>query len=132
MRIAVRISMTFAFLLAALAVCAAQAQDTPKDAPKVPPAKLQPITVTGELIRVMAIGAETTGWAIQLDSQMEIDTKPVHSIEIMYENVENLEKWEHKRVVAKGTLDHLKGVESGDRPVLRVTKLKPTKDKSKS
>ena len=31
------------------------------------------MTVTGTLTRVMAIGGESTGWAIQLDSAAAID-----------------------------------------------------------
>ena len=34
------------------------------------------IVVTGTLSRAMAIGAETTGWMIQLDSETTIDGKP--------------------------------------------------------
>jgi len=45
-------------------------------------APAQKITVTGKLDRVMAIGGESTGWAIQLDSEAAIDGKQVNSIEV--------------------------------------------------
>ena len=40
------------------------------------------MTVTGTLARAMAIGGESTGWSIQVDPEITVDGKPVHSIEI--------------------------------------------------
>jgi hypothetical protein len=65
--------------------------EQPKKEPKVEeqktgePKEEQKIVVTGTLSRAMAIGAETTGWTIQLDSETPIDGKPVHSVEISYQ-----------------------------------------------
>jgi len=42
----------------------------------------QKITVTGKLGRVMAIGGESTGWTILLDSEATIDGKQVNSVEV--------------------------------------------------
>ena len=50
------------------------------------------MTVTGTLARAMAIGAESTGWSIQVDPQITVDGKPVHSIEISYKDAQKLEK----------------------------------------
>ena len=44
----------------------------------------QTMTFTGKLERVVAIGGETTGWAIQLESETTIEGKPVKSVEIDY------------------------------------------------
>jgi hypothetical protein len=83
----------------------------------------QRMSVTGKLERVMAIGGETTGWAIQLESEMTIDGKRVNSIEIDYHGPKKLEELENKRVKAIGKLTHRHGVETGDRPVLEVSSI---------
>jgi hypothetical protein len=82
-------------------------------------------TVTGKLIRVMAIGGESTGWAIQLDSETTIDGKQAGSIEVDYPNIGKLKKLENKRVKTTGMLSHRQGVETGERPVLVVSSMKP-------
>jgi len=35
----------------------------------------QKLTVTGKLVRVMAIGAESTGWSVELESAITVDNK---------------------------------------------------------
>jgi len=89
-------------------------------------------TVTGTLGRVMAIGGESTGWAIQLDSETSIDGKRVDSLEVDYSNSERLEKLADKHVKATGTLSHRHGVETGERLVLVVSSMKEVKATSKS
>jgi hypothetical protein len=37
----------------------------------------QEMTVTGKLIRVMAVGGESTGWVLELDSAIQVDGKQV-------------------------------------------------------
>jgi heat shock protein HslJ len=90
------------------------------------------ISVTGTLSRVMAIGGESTGWSIQLDSETTIGDKQVHSIEIAYPRTEKLEKLENKRVRATGLLSHRHGVETGDRLVLEVSSLKEVRAAAQS
>lgn len=85
------------------------------------------ITVTGKLNRVMAIGGESTGWAIQLDHEITIEGKQVSSLEIDYPKTKRLEKLENKPVNASGKITHRHGVESGDRIILEVTWLKEIK-----
>jgi hypothetical protein len=88
-------------------------------------AQQQPkMTVTGTLARAMAIGGESTGWSIQIDPEITVDGKPVHSIEISYKDAQKLAKLENKRVKATGKLTHHHGVETGDRPVLEVASIK--------
>jgi heat shock protein HslJ len=84
-------------------------------------------TVTGKLGRVMAIGGESTGWAIQLDSETTIGGKRVDSIEVDYANTERLQKLADKHVKATGTLSHRHGVEAGERLVLVVSSMKEVK-----
>ena len=88
-------------------------------------------TVTGKLGRVMAIGGESTGWSIQLDSETSIDGKRVDSLEVDYSNSERLEKLADKHVMATGTLSHRKGVETGERLVLVVSSMKEVKATSR-
>ena len=87
------------------------------------------MTVTGTLTRAMAIGGESTGWSIQVDPEITVDGKPVHSIEISYKDAQNLEKLKDKRVKATGKLAHKHGVETGDRAVLEVSSIKESKAK---
>ena len=87
------------------------------------------MTVTGTLARAMAIGGESTGWSIQVDPEITVDGKPVHSIEISYQDAQKLEKLKDKRVKATGKLTHKHVVETGDRPVLDVSSIKGSKTK---
>ncbi len=84
----------------------------------------QKMTVTGTLSRVMAIGGESTGWTIQLDSEATIDGKQIHSIEIDSRKTKKLEKLENKHVEATGSLSHRHGVETGERTVLALSSIK--------
>lgn len=101
------------FLL--LGVAAAQAQSGKK------------LTVTGKLTRVLAVGAETSGWAVQLDSERTIDGKQVSSIEVQSTDVKQLESLENQTVKASGVLAHVDGVETGPRTVLTINSIKAIK-----
>jgi len=89
----------------------------------------QKMTVTGKLVRVAAIGGESTGWAIQFDSEITIDGKHANSVEVDYPQTEKLDKLENKHVEATGKLSRRHGVETGDRPVLDVSSLTEAKDR---
>ncbi|MGB2635702.1 MAG: hypothetical protein WAM58_17365, partial [Candidatus Acidiferrum sp.] len=82
------------------------------------PAQSDKLTVTGKLTRVMAIGAETSGWAIELDPALTVNGNQVTSIEIQYSNPQKLEALANKTVKATGKLSNAVGVETGHRPVL--------------
>jgi hypothetical protein len=86
-----------------------------------------PTTVTGKLVRVAAIGGESTGWAIALESDITVDGKQVNSIEINFAKTKKLERLEDQRVTAVGAIIHRHGVETGERPVLEVASLKAAK-----
>jgi len=90
------------------------------------------ITVTGKLGRVMAIGGESTGWAIQLDSETTIGGKQVASIEVDDSNAERLQKLADKHVKATGTLSRRQGVETGERLILVVSSMKEVKATAQS
>jgi hypothetical protein len=87
------------------------------------------ITVTGKLIRIMAVGAETSGWAVQLNPPFSVGGKEVTSIEVVVADSKKLESLENKIVTAKGTLSNVAGIETGERPVLNVSSIKVSKHK---
>jgi heat shock protein HslJ len=85
----------------------------------------QKISVTGTLGRVMAIGAESTGWAIQLDSETTIDGKAVSSIQVSDSHEPGrLESLADKRVTIVGKVGHRHGVETGAQPFIEVSSIK--------
>ena len=85
------------------------------------------VEVTGKLTRVMAVGAETSGWEIQLESEQAFGGKPMKSIEVEG-NGKKLQKLENKKVTATGTIVHRSGIETGDRVTLQVEKIKQWKE----
>jgi hypothetical protein len=88
----------------------------------------QKITVNGTLHHVMAIGAETTGWEIQLDSETTIDAKVVTSIQVSdSQQPQRLASFEDKHVRIVGKLGHRHGVETGDQPFLDILSIRETK-----
>lgn len=89
----------------------------------------QKITVTGKLIRMMAIGGESTGWAIQLDSEINVDGKQVDTLEIASGETGKFETLLDKRVRATGKLSSRQGIETGSRSVLEVSYIREVKAK---
>jgi hypothetical protein len=85
------------------------------------------ITVIGTLTRVMAIGGESTGWAVQFDTPKTVENKSVTSIEVKFSDPNQVEKYENKRVKVTGTVTHRHGVETGEVAVLVVTSIKGAK-----
>jgi len=89
-------------------------------------AKPKTLTVTGRLTRIMAIGAETSGWSIELISPILLDGKEIHAIEIQYSDSKKLESLQDHWVKAKGTFATTIGVETGHRPVLQLSSIQQT------
>ncbi len=94
----------------------------------------QKITLVGTIHRVMAIGAESTGWMVQVDSETIIDGKPISSIEVSdSRKPKQLEDFENKRVKIAGKVVYRHGVETGVQPYIEITTIKanPGRDQSK-
>jgi hypothetical protein len=91
---------------------------------QTPPKK---ITVTGKLTRVMAIGGESTGWAVQFDAPTAVGDKPASSIEVSFSDPKQAEQYLDKRVKVTGTITHRHGVETGDAVILEVISIKGAK-----
>jgi heat shock protein HslJ len=111
-----RIARWVAGLILALAVICVQAQTAEQE-----------ISVTGKLTRMMAIGAESTGWVIELDPSIAIGGKQLDSIQVRYSKTKKLEKLANKHVTATGKLGQQTGVETGEQPVLSISSIKEAK-----
>jgi hypothetical protein len=83
----------------------------------------QMLKVTGKLMSVVAIGGETTGWAIDLDSPFEVDGESVTRLEVDHDT-NRYAKFENQRIEAIGKLVFINGVERGKRRVLEVTEIR--------
>jgi hypothetical protein len=85
----------------------------------------QKITIVGTLHRAMAIGGESTGWMVQVDSETIIDGKPISSIEVSdIRKPKQLEDFENKRVKIAGKVVYRNGVETGLLPYIEVMTIK--------
>jgi hypothetical protein len=94
----------------------------------------QKVTLVGTLHRAMAIGAESTGWMVQVDSETIIDGKPISSIEVNdTRKPKQLEDFENKRVKIAGKVVYRHGVETGVQPYVEITTIKanPGRDRDK-
>jgi hypothetical protein len=85
----------------------------------------QKIKVTGTLSRAMAIGAETTGWTLQVSSETVIDGKPISSIEVSdTRNPKELDDFANKVVKISGKVVYRHGVETGPQPYIEIQNIK--------
>lgn len=101
-----------------LCVCArAAAQGTPVEGT---------VEATGKLVKMMAVGGESTGWAIEFEKEVSFGGNGVHSIEVEGD-AKKFGKLENKKVTAKGMIVHRPGTERKDRIVLVVQKIKEWK-----
>jgi hypothetical protein len=94
----------------------------------------QKITLVGTLHRAMAIGAESTGWMVQVDSETIIDGKPISSVEVSdTRKPRQLEGFDNKRVKIAGKVVYRHGVETGVQPYIEITTIKanPARDRDK-
>jgi hypothetical protein len=87
------------------------------------PANDERVTVRGLLVRVVAIGGETTGWALQLEAPLKLEGQTVRELEVN----SRPERWagsEDKWVEARGRITWRRGVERGRWPVLEIESLR--------
>ena len=84
--------------------------------------------LTGKLTHVMGIGGETTGWALELNSDLTIEGQTFRSIEVSGP-AKKLASLAGQEVKARGVIKHRQGVERKDWLVLEVSSIwlkKPT------
>ena len=84
------------------------------------------LEATGKLVKVMAVGAETSGWAIEFEQEVSFGGTAVHSIEVEGD-AKKFGKLENKKVTVKGSIAHRSGTERKDRMVFVVQKIKEWK-----
>jgi len=99
-------------MLAAVAMLSVGIWTAAQDKPEV-------VEVTGILVKVSAVGANTTGWEMHLPNEMNIGGKMTKAVEVdgdphKFQKVENL------RITVKGILMR----PSADRIVIKVQKIK--------
>jgi hypothetical protein len=121
----IRFALSLLCLLISCSVLQAQTAQTQASKPD----KSDKLTAQGKLTRVMAIGAETSGWAIELNPPLTVSGKEVSSIEVVALDSKKLEALANQTVKAKGILSNATGVETGQRPVLNLTSIKALKEK---
>jgi hypothetical protein len=96
----------------------ALAQNEKEPRPMVTPPEVQ-LTIAGKLTRVAAIGGETTGWAVVLDTPRQIGDKILKRLELDPAG-RKLDKFENKHLEITGTLQRRTGIERGRYKVLVV------------
>jgi hypothetical protein len=90
----------------------------------------QKVTLVGTLHRAMAIGGESTGWMVQVDSETTIDGKPISSIEVSdTHKPKQLEDFDNKRVKIAGKVVYRHGVETGVQSYIEISTIKADPDK---
>ena len=87
--------------------------------------KSEVIELTGILVKVSAVGAETTGWELHMAGPVTIDGKSVSAVELDGD-AHKFQKLENLRIGVKGIVTHRQSTERGDRVVIRVQKIRET------
>ena len=98
-------------LIAVVTVCVG-IQVTAQEKPEV-------VEVTGILVKVSAVGADTTGWELHLPNEMKIGGKMTKAVEVDGDP-HKFQKLENLRITVKGTVMR----PSEDRVVIKVQKIK--------
>ena len=81
--------------------------------------KPEVVEVTGILVKVSAVGADTTGWEMHLPNEMNIGGKMTKAVEVDGDP-HKFQKLENLRITVKGTVMRV----SEDRVVIKVQKIK--------
>jgi hypothetical protein len=81
--------------------------------------KPEVVEVTGILVKVSAVGVDTTGWEIHLPNEMNIGGTMTKAVEVQGDP-HKFQKLENLRITVKGTLMR----PSADRIVIKVQKIK--------
>jgi len=100
------------FLLFAL--CAAPLTSAQKK-----PQQPAEMILTGKLTHVMGVGGETTGWALELKSDLTIEGQTFRSIEVSGPS-KKLASLADQEVKARGVVSHRHGVERKDWLVFEI------------
>jgi len=99
-------------LIAAVAMLCAGIWTAAQDKPEV-------VEVTGILVKVSAVGADSTGWEMHLPNEVNIDGRMTKAVEVQGDP-HKFQKLENLRITVKGIVMH----PSADRIVIKVQKIK--------
>jgi hypothetical protein len=80
------------------------------------------ITATGKVIKIVAIGGETTGWALDLDSPLQVKGKYLYRVEIDPDK-KKIGGLENERVKISGALEKRQGIERKEYWVIVVDRI---------
>jgi hypothetical protein len=94
-------------------------------------AQSKKLTLTGKLTRVVSIGAESSGWSLNLNPVLEFDGRQVSSVEVKCSDPQKLANLDEEFVRAKGTLTYSVGAENAERPVFALSSIKEIKQSEK-
>ncbi|MGC2423640.1 MAG: hypothetical protein WA666_04725 [Nitrospirota bacterium] len=100
------------FMCIALFASVAFADGTPEE-----------LQLSGTVRQVMAIGGETTGWALVLDFETAVGGRIFKQIELDPGDT-NMQQYKGERAVVTGTLKDKTGVERGKYTVLQIKSIK--------
>ena len=81
--------------------------------------KPETVDVTGILVKVSTMGAETTGWELRMPNEVNIGGKMTKTVELDGD-VHKFQKLENMRIGVKGTVSY----PSANRIVIKVQKIK--------
>ena len=81
--------------------------------------KPEVVEVTGILVKVSAVGADSTGWEMHLPNEVNIDGRMTKTVEVQGDP-HKFQKLENLRITVKGIVMH----PSADRIVIKVQKIK--------
>ena len=81
--------------------------------------KPEVVEVTGILVKVSTVGADTTGWEMHLPNEVNIDGRMTKAVEVQGDP-HKFQKLENLRITVKGIVLH----PSADRIVIKVQKIK--------
>lgn len=95
------------------------------------PAHSRRLTVTGKLSRALDIGAESSGWSLNLNPVLEFDGRQFSSVEVKCAHPQKLESLDEEFVRATGTLTYSTGPDTTQRPVLALSSIKEIKQSAK-
>jgi hypothetical protein len=90
--------------------------------------KPKTISVTGKLVNIVAIGGETQGWAVDLNSPLDVGGQKLNRIEIDPKGVK-IQSFRDKPVEVTGTLEKLSGVTRKEYWVIVAQKVTEAKTK---
>jgi hypothetical protein len=95
------------------------------------PARSRKITVTGKLTRAVDIGAESSGWSLNLNPVLEFDGQQLSAVDVKCSHPQKLENLDEEFVRATGTLTYSTGPDTAQRPVLDLSSIKEIKHSAK-